>query len=522
MAAASRRAPTARPTARGRSALTVAVGLGLAVGPAGPLDLAVAPLAARSSAAAVPATPTFEVPPEPLARFDPQTTCRGAQPGTQRLARLVLSTYPGTRSGGIVRDCRIGGRSEHKEGRAWDWSVDVSFGPDAAAADAFLGWLLATDASGERYANARRLGVMYVVWDRRIWRAYEPGWTAYSGASPHRTHMHISLSRAGAAGTTSFWTGRSGSGAAGRVGPSVGGDVGGGVLREGDRGGEVTRLQGLLGVPADGAFGPRTREAVVAFQRDRGLSPDGVAGPATWAALGAGRAPAPAATPPGGTPTLREGASGPDVVRLQRLLGISADGGFGPQTRAAVQAFQQAARLAVDGVVGPATWRALQSSAAPSPPAPPGPAPGASPTSASGSPVLREGDRGPAVVELQRLLGIGTDGAFGPRTRAAVVAVQSGARLTPDGVVGPRTWAVLGTVTAPAPAPATSGTSSRPVLREGDRGPAVAELQRRLRLPQDGVFGPRTRAGVVAYQSGAGLSADGVVGPRTWAVLLGG
>ena len=37
--------------------------------------------------------------------------------------------------------------------------------------------------------------------------------------------------------------------------------------------------------PIDGAWGPKTRAAVVAFQRAKGLSPDGVVGPKTIAAL---------------------------------------------------------------------------------------------------------------------------------------------------------------------------------------------------------------------------------------------
>src|SRR6478609_6750229 len=52
---------------------------------------------------------------------------------------------------------------------------------------------------------------------------------------------------------------------------------------------------------------------------------------------------------------LKRGSSGPAVAALQRALGISADGIFGPQTRAAVRSFQAAHGLGVDGIVGPIT-----------------------------------------------------------------------------------------------------------------------------------------------------------------------
>ncbi len=60
-------------------------------------------------------------------------------------------------------------------------------------------------------------------------------------------------------------------------------------------------------------------------------------------------------------PTLRQGDQGKDVLRLQRGLGIEADGDFGPVTRRKVMQFQNAHKLVADGVVGPQTWRELES-----------------------------------------------------------------------------------------------------------------------------------------------------------------
>ena len=76
--------------------------------------------------------------------------------------------------------------------------------------------------------------------------------------------------------------------------------------------------------------------------------------------------PIPAVEPPGdGTAarsTLRRGDNGPAVETLQTALKISpADGIFGPATEAAVRVFQRGTKLVPDGIVGPATWKALGS-----------------------------------------------------------------------------------------------------------------------------------------------------------------
>jgi len=60
------------------------------------------------------------------------------------------------------------------------------------------------------------------------------------------------------------------------------------TLSLGSRGPNVKLIQSLLNRigynagPVDGIFGPQTQAAVIAFQRDNGLVPDGIVGPATW------------------------------------------------------------------------------------------------------------------------------------------------------------------------------------------------------------------------------------------------
>jgi len=51
--------------------------------------------------------------------------------------------------------------------------------------------------------------------------------------------------------------------------------------------------------------------------------------------------------------------TGPGIVPLQRLLAVAVDGKAGPQTRAALVAYQTRAGLAVDAIFGPATASAL-------------------------------------------------------------------------------------------------------------------------------------------------------------------
>jgi len=54
------------------------------------------------------------------------------------------------------------------------------------------------------------------------------------------------------------------------------------------------------------------------------------------------------------------------------------------------------------------------------------------------------------------------------------------------------------------------------VLRKGDKGSAVKDLQEFLEITADGDFGPGTEAAVKKWQAENGLVADGIVGPKTW------
>jgi hypothetical protein len=162
-------------------------------------------------AAAAPASPAFGSAIEALSPYQGMTACDPvARPGVVQFRDLVLATYPGTGDSGIVRACSAGGTSEHKEGRAWDWRVNTGNPVHVEQVADLMAWLLAPDEFGNPAAMARRLGVMYVIWDSRIWKSYQAsrGWQPYSGASPHTDHVHLSFSWAGALAETSFWSGR--------------------------------------------------------------------------------------------------------------------------------------------------------------------------------------------------------------------------------------------------------------------------------------------------------------------------
>jgi peptidoglycan hydrolase-like protein with peptidoglycan-binding domain len=133
-------------------------------------------------------------------------------------------------------------------------------------------------------------------------------------------------------------------------------------------------------------------------------------------------------------------------------------------------------------------------------------------------PELKEGSKGDAVKELEKLLdhhGVysgAIDGIFGPAVTKAVKSFQHKVFLLVDGNVGSKTWRAL----------YSGAPVDMPALKKGSKGDLVKTVQKILFSTKDykgaidGDFGPGMETAVKAFQVRLKLSGDGVVGNRTW------
>ncbi|WP_294781869.1 peptidoglycan-binding protein [uncultured Gemmiger sp.] len=348
----------------------------------------------------------------------------------------------------------------------------------------------------------------------------------------------------------------------------------GSPLRRGSTGTHVRILQKQLsriakdypsfGKPAvTGTFDEATENSVKKFQKQFGLTADGIVGKATWykisyiyvsvkdlAELTSEGETAEGIQSTGGWPgtVLRRGSTGSSVEQVQfwlsdlaqfdsSLVRVSVDGSYGAATERAVRAFQQKQNLTADGVVGQTTWNALYAAWVDAQSDLGGTAwPGTA---------LRRGDTGMEVRLVQfwlrlaadnysALRTVTVDGSYGAATVSAVTAFQSLFGLTADGVVGRSTWnklkevglAVANKIVAANVAPGQFMATTR----EGSSGTAVRAVQYYLRrlaayysdvptVTVDGKFGAATTRAVKAWQTRAGLTVDGVVGRLTFQSL---
>lgn len=156
---------------------------------------------------------------EDFAAYQPEERCSPkAKAGAEYLAGWLVRKYGGAR-GRIGAAC-TDSVSEHQEGRAVDWTNDATTKAGRARVKEFLRDVLAEDHRDRPAATARRMGIMYVIWDDRMWSAwdgFEPEPYLSSSCKKiekcsktlrHRDHVHVSLSRKGGYGRTSFYDGR--------------------------------------------------------------------------------------------------------------------------------------------------------------------------------------------------------------------------------------------------------------------------------------------------------------------------
>lgn len=266
----------------------------------------------------------------PWTPYVAQDSCDPAyRRGTKKLIALLHATYPDVSAQGAYACGTDGAVSEHYDGRAIDWMASVRNKQQHAEADALINWLLATDSQGNQFAMARRLGVMYLIYDNRIWGSWGGGrWEPYNNCDKtpqvaydnacHRTHVHISLTWNGAMARTTFWAGK-----------VYGTDYG------------PCRAAGLAWAPAYSRYNPNPCPNV----------------------------PSPT-VPPGASPTVKAlthfsglylhvGSTGPAVSAVQGALGVSASGAYLRPTKAAVRGFQRAHKLPATGAMNQRTWRTL-------------------------------------------------------------------------------------------------------------------------------------------------------------------
>ena len=226
------------------------------------------------------------------------------------------------------------------------------------------------------------------------------------------------------------------------------------------------------------------------------------------------------------------------------------DGIFSTDTEAAVKRFQEVFGLTADGIVGKATWYAIQSLYTS--------VKRLSDLSSEGirleeiaqelPSALAEGSTGVEVYNLQYYIdylsnyyntipSLRPDGVFGPLTRSAVEEVQRTFGLPVDGIVGPATWyriynAYLG-IARTIPSTYTEGETvpyGGVPLRLGSESESVRTLQEYLNyvsayypeipsVTPTGYFGTQTQQAILAFQRLEGLTQTGVAEAATWTAL---
>lgn len=142
----------------------------------------------------------------------PQVACyAGELPGVAQFRDMLLTTFPRAQESlgtyNITRGCNVPGISEHEEGRALDWEAHVNDRRQDTQARQLLHWL--TRHNGYQ---AKRLGIMYMIYDQHIWGQYNQRWRWMSDrggiTDNHKDHVHFSFTWNGALQRAAYWSGQ--------------------------------------------------------------------------------------------------------------------------------------------------------------------------------------------------------------------------------------------------------------------------------------------------------------------------
>ncbi|MEH2163808.1 MAG: peptidoglycan-binding protein [Nostoc sp.] len=266
------------------------------------------------------------------------------------------------------------------------------------------------------------------------------------------------------------------------------------VLSQGKTGAAVTRLQqrlrqlGYLNTNPNGNFGPKTREAVIKFQRNYRITANGIVNQQTWNAL-LGSSPNQARFSRSSslsTQQVRE-----LQVRLRQLgyFNTNPTGTIGPITKNAVIKFQQNYRLPADGIADAQVLEAVRRVST-----------GGTVTQQPSRDYLTVGDRGDNVALVQeRLLQLNfsntnPDGFFSNYTRESVIAFQQSSRINATGNVDWPTWQALGlnSVAGGNPVEGNNISPETPYLVPVNTGYATPENNRYVLPPANGYAVPGT------------------------------
>jgi peptidoglycan hydrolase-like protein with peptidoglycan-binding domain len=293
------------------------------------------------------------------------------------------------------------------------------------------------------------------------------------------------------------------------------------MVKPGDRNSEVMALQqrlqrlGYFNGPTTGYYGPLTKQAVLRYQRAKGLAADGVVGTSTKSALRGQRKQA-VEEPP--HPIWQIGDRDSKVREIQKILAdsgypSSTNGVFDQETQEAVRLFQQAQGLQVDGIVGKKTLTAL-----------------------SEKPESRnlENQSNPDEVKLNqsnpdevKLNQSNPDELKLNQPKPDELKLN---QPKPDELKlnqsNPELKKSIRWESIEEPEAQAVDESTKSVWQIGDRGSKVSEIQKQLATAgfqnnANGVFDLKTQEAVRLFQQSKGLRVDGIVGEQTLTALSG-